>query len=114
MRLLTTLFATCFAIFFLPGVGAFHRGKSLTKRGDHNVSPVRSSVLAQRQRHTRRNLIDLCISLDATALATLIDLVDPLHADVHLCLCLQVIVFLCISEYLRLYVDHPLGLGHLS
>ncbi|KAF9465896.1 hypothetical protein BDZ94DRAFT_1296096 [Collybia nuda] len=89
MRLLATFFFSCLALLLFPGVNAIHRGKSLAKRPSHNTSPARSSALAKRQYHARRDLIDLCISLDATVLSTLLHIVDPLHADVHLCLCLQ-------------------------
>lgn len=98
MRFLTTLVVSFLAFFSLPTVGAIHhRGNSLAKRADHNVSPARSSILAQRQHHVRRDLIDICVSLDATVLTTLLHLVDPLLADVHLCLCLQVNIILSIS-----------------
>ncbi|KAF5381684.1 hypothetical protein D9615_005453 [Tricholomella constricta] len=103
MRLSTTFICSALAACVLPAVGAiqYTRSGSLTKRASHNVSPARAPVILQRQHHVQRNLLDLCISIDAGVLAPILHIIDPLAAKVHLCLCLH---------DLNLFLDTDIGI----
>ncbi|KAG5637304.1 hypothetical protein H0H81_005047 [Sphagnurus paluster] len=85
MRLSTTFIFSALATLILPVVGAAHypRSKTLTtKHGSLKAPPPQAVV--ERQHHVKRDLIDLCISVDAGVLATIIGLLDPLAAKVLL------------------------------
>lgn len=93
MRLTATFVFTLTACLFTAVTAIRHpRLGSLAKRGGHNISPLPQSIAA-RQFHPRRDLLDLCISVDVGALANILHLIDPLAAKLHLCLCLQVRIY---------------------
>ena len=61
---------------------------SLSKRGDRRLSPPQ--VIVKRQYHIRRDLIDVCASLDVGVFLPLPPITNPLNATAGLCLCLKV------------------------
>ncbi|RDB26726.1 hypothetical protein Hypma_005394 [Hypsizygus marmoreus] len=102
MRLKFTFFFSFLATCLLPTVAAIHRPGlgSLAKRGGgHKAAPPQS--ITQRQHRASRDLLDLCISLDAGVLASVLQILDPLAAKLHLCLCLK---------DLNIFLDTDLGL----
>jgi hypothetical protein len=92
MRLATTFLVPFLvaATFLVSSASAFHhsRAKALTKHGAYKAPAPQP--IAQRQHRIRRDLIDICISIDASILATVLNILAPLDTDLHLCLCLKV------------------------
>ncbi|KAG6911026.1 hypothetical protein DXG01_005442 [Tephrocybe rancida] len=91
MRLITTLLVSALAACFFPfvtGAQHFHnpRPGSTTRSTHKDGNP---QIIAQRQHHVHRDLIDLCLNLDAGVLAPILHILDPLAANIRLCLCLQ-------------------------
>jgi hypothetical protein len=93
MRLATTFLVPFLAVaaFSFSAASALHSRanlKALSKHGSPRVAAPRP--IARRQYHPRRDLIDICIALDAGVLASVLSLLNPLNIDLHLCLCLKV------------------------
>ncbi|KAG6860318.1 hypothetical protein C0995_012714 [Termitomyces sp. Mi166 len=93
MRIGPTLLVSALVAWFFPFITLAHdvhhsRSGSLTaKRATHkNFTP---EVIAQRQYHVRRDLIDLCLNVDASAVAPILQLINPLAANIRLCLCVK-------------------------
>ncbi|KAG6837407.1 hypothetical protein H0H93_010025 [Arthromyces matolae] len=88
MRIAFTLILSALVASVLPFVTALrhpHAGPLVAKHAAHK----KSQVIAQRQHHVHRDLIDLCLNVDASVLAPILHLIDPLAAKIHLCLCLK-------------------------
>ncbi|KAG6828786.1 hypothetical protein H0H92_006725 [Tricholoma furcatifolium] len=95
MRLSLTLVVSALVACFLPFVVATHnaqysRPDSSLGKGKHaSHKRLTSQVIAQRQHHVHRDLIDVCINIEAAVIVPILHLLDPLAAGLRLCLCLQ-------------------------
>ncbi|KAG6852977.1 hypothetical protein C0991_007754 [Blastosporella zonata] len=91
MRLTTTLLVSALAACFLPCVATVQHnsrsGSLAEKRATHKST--NAQVIAQRQHHVHRDLIDLCLNLEAGVLAPILHILDPLAANLRLCLCIK-------------------------
>ena len=92
MRLATTFLVPFFAVAaFAFSAAAFHpkRAKALNKHGSPRTAAPQP--IASRQYYPqRRDLIDICVALDTSVLASVLSLLNPLDLGLHLCLCLNV------------------------
>ncbi|KAG6833134.1 hypothetical protein H0H87_010848 [Tephrocybe sp. NHM501043] len=94
MRLTTTLLVfSALAACFLPFAAAVQHTHNTRfasrspKRTTHKSA--NAQVIAQRQHHVHRDLVDLCLNLEAAAIAPILHILDPLAANIRLCLCIN-------------------------
>jgi hypothetical protein len=91
MRLATTFVVSSLAALFIPSVAAAQFPRPNTSR-NYKTSAARS--LASRQFKYRRDIIDVCASLDGQLFAIAAGLLNPgTFADIKICVCLNVRCF---------------------
>lgn len=94
MRLATTFFLPLLLLvaagLLSTASAALHRtrAKTLTKHGAPRIPAPQP--IARRQYHPRRDLLDTCISLNASVISDVLEILKPLGLDFDLCLCLDV------------------------
>lgn len=90
MRLTTTLVVSSLAALFIPSVAAAQFPRPNASR---NYKTSAASSLASRQFKYRRDIIDVCASIDGQLFAIVAGLLNPgTYASIKICLCLNVCV----------------------
>ncbi|KAF9465897.1 hypothetical protein BDZ94DRAFT_1306630 [Collybia nuda] len=87
MRFVTTFVISSLAALFIPSIAAAQFPRPNIARNS-KTSVARS--LASRQFKYRRDIVDVCISIDGQLFAILTGILNPeLYADLKICLCLK-------------------------